>query len=370
MSKFFEELEAQLHAAARAQTGEEPPITEQSRPRHGWLRSWGRAVPVALAVAVTAAVVVVALTVQGRRAPHAPSTSAAAAGSAPNRPPAGGATETIPTGASVAGMQLVGTLGHLSAEQQHELSAYIERTQVEAMKTSACHPPSPKPTLSESSPSAGLLSALGILRRPASRSDLPSVPHSATPLYPAEVQDIYVRYVRHAQVTAGFSYYVIPAARLLQDPQSTPRCQARQVALLRGELPHIPANQRASTLALQARWLALFAPTGQPAEGVCLMAFAASGAGGGSCTTAVQAERGGLLESNGSTFSGVVPDAVATVAVHYPAGNGAAAQTFTSHVVGNVFAVRIPGLTPGGGPPPKIIWRSASGQVIKTIPTR
>ena len=132
MSKFFEELEAQLHAAARAQTGEEPPITEQSRPRHGWLRSWGRAVPVALAVAVTAAVVVVALTVQGRRAPHAPSTSAAAAGSAPKRPPAAGATETIPSGASVGGMQVVGTLGHLSAEQQHELSAYIERAQCAA----------------------------------------------------------------------------------------------------------------------------------------------------------------------------------------------------------------------------------------------
>ena len=221
------------------------------------------------------------------------------------------------------------------------------------MKTSACHPPSPKPTLSESSPSAGLLSALGILRRPASRSDLPSVPHSATPLYPAEVQDIYVRYVRHAQVTAGFSYYVIPAARLLQDPQSTPRCQARQVALLRGELPHIPANQRASTLALQARWLALFAPTGQPAEGVCLMAFATSGAGGGSCTTAAQAELGGLLESNGSTFSGVVPDAVATVAVHYPAGNGAAAQTFTATSSGTCSRSESRASRPAAALPPR-----------------
>jgi hypothetical protein len=83
------------------------------------------------------------------------------------------------------------------------------------------------------------------------------------------------------------------------------------------------------------------------------MAFATSGAGGGSCTTAAQAELGGLLESNGSTFSGVVPDAVATVTVRHPADSSAAAQTFTSHVVGNVFAVRIPGLTPGGGPPPR-----------------
>ena len=69
-------------------------------------------------------------------------------------------------------------------------------------------------------------------------------------------------------------------------------------------------------------------------------------------------------------YSGVVPDRVATVTVHYPASNGAPATTLTSDVVGNVFAIRIPGLTLGGGPPPTITWRSATGQVIKTISTR
>ena len=54
----------------------------------------------------------------------------------------------------------------------------------------------------------------------------------------------------------------------------------------------------------------------------------------------------------------------------FVAGDGAAALTLTSEVVGNVFAIRIPGLTLGGGPPATIIWRSATGRTIKTISTR
>jgi hypothetical protein len=370
MSKFFEKLEAQLHAAARAQAEARDPGTEQSHPRTSRFRSWGRAVPVALAVAVTAAVVAVALTVHSRHAPNAPAKTAVAGGPPPKTATKGISTVAIRPGASVGAMQVVGTLGHLSAEQQHELTAYITPAQVKAMKTSACRPPSAKPTESDGSPSSGLLSALAVLRRPGIRSDQPRVPHVNGPLYPIEAQDIYVRYVRRAQVKSGVSYYVIPAARLIQDPAFSARCRAAQVAVLRGELANIPSGDRASTLALQARWLALFARIGQPAAGVCLMAFAASGAGGGSCTTVAQAEQGGLQESNGSTFSGVVPDGVATVTVRYPASNGAAPLTFTSEVVGNVFAVRIPGLTLGGGPPPTVIWRSASGQTIKTISTR
>ncbi len=257
---------------------------------------------------------------------------------------------TIPAGATVGGMQVLGTLGHLSALQQRELSKYVYPAQFKAMKTSACQPPSPKPTVSEGSPSSSLLSALAVLRRPASRSDLPKVPHVSQPLYPSGVEGVYVRYVRRAQVKAGFSYYIVPAARLVEDPQFSAACRAKQVAVLRSDLPRIPAGERASTLTLQARWLALFARAGRPGEGVCLMAFAASGAGGGACNTAAEAEHGDLQESTGSTFSGVVPDGVATVTVHYPASNGAAALTFTTDVVGNVFAVRIPGLTPGRWP--------------------
>ena len=216
---------------------------------------------------------------------------------------------TIPAGATVGGMQVLGTLGHLSALQQRELSKYVYPAQFKAMKTSACQPPSPKPTVSEGSPSSPLLSALAVLRRPASRSDLPKVPHVSQPLYPSGVEGVYVRYVRRAQVKAGFSYYIVPAARLVEDPQFSAACRAKQVAVLRSD--RCPAFPPAS---------------------------------------ARRRSNGDLQESTGSTFSGVVPDGVATVTVHYPASNGTAALTFTTHVVGNVFAVRIPGLTLGRRP--------------------
>jgi hypothetical protein len=40
-------------------------------------------------------------------------------------------------------------------------------------------------------------------------------------------------------------------------------------------------------------------------------------------------------------LSGVVPDGVATVTIHYPAGSGLAARTVTTDLVGNVFAISI-----------------------------
>lgn len=371
MSPFFDDLEAQLHEAARARTEDRPSDTAQTRPHQSRLRSWGKAVPVALAVAVTAAVVAVALTVQSTHSSHAPAKSAAARGPRPKTAPPVGGGITAPAGATVGGMQVLGTLGHLSAQQQHELSKYVFTAQFKASKASVCQPPSVKPTVSDGSPGPGLLSVLGVLRRPATRSDQPRLPHVSAPLYPAGVQGIYVRYVRRARVKTGISYYVIPAARLDANPMFVAPCRAKQVAVLRSELPRIPAGERASTLALQARWLALFVRAGQQGEGVCLVGFAsARGGGGGACNTASEAEHGDLTESTGSTFSGVVPDRVATVTVHYPASNGAPATTLTSVVVGNVFAIRIPGLTLGGGPPPTITWRSATGQVIKTISTR
>ena len=193
MSPFFDDLEAQLHEAARAQTDDRPSDTAQARQQQSRLRSWGKAVPVALAVAVTAAVVAVALTVHSTHTSNAPANSAAARGSRSRTvPPVGGGT-TVPAGATVGGMQVLGTLGHLSAQQQHELSKYVFTAQFEASKTSVCQPPSAKPTVSDGSPSPGLLSVLGVLRRPMTQSDQPRVPHVAAPLYPAGVQGVYMR---------------------------------------------------------------------------------------------------------------------------------------------------------------------------------
>lgn len=363
MSKFFEELEAQLHDAARAQAEARQPGTDPTRPGRSRLRSWSRAIPVALALAVTAAVVVgVALTL------HASSTRTAATNK-PRTPIVGSpAQKAVVYGGG--GMQVLGTLGHLSGKQQHELSAYVFPAQVKASKRSACTPAPPRPTLSEGTPSRETLSILGVLRRPAARTDLPRVPHASQPLYPIDANSVYVRYVRRALVKDRVSYYIIPAASVVEDPQFSARCRATQVAVLRSETPRIPAEDRSSTLALQARWLALFAHTQPTGGAVCLSDFAASGAGGGTCSTAAEVERSGEMESEGSTLSGIVPDGVATVSLHYPAAKGLPALTVTTGVAGNLFAASVSRMAETGNWPPTITWRSATGQVIKTISTR
>jgi hypothetical protein len=58
-------------------------------------------------------------------------------------------------------------------------------------------------------------------------------------------------------------------------------------------------------------------------------------------------------------MSGVVPDGVASVTLGFPKAS------VTARVVDNVFVVREPR---GDNPPPRIVWRSANGTVMKTIP--
>ena len=81
MSRFLEQLEAQLDKAARRQAAAAGSGGEQPPSRRRWLRSGTRVIPVALAIGVTAAVVVaVGLTLHTRqRSPAATSASHAAA---------------------------------------------------------------------------------------------------------------------------------------------------------------------------------------------------------------------------------------------------------------------------------------------------
>jgi hypothetical protein len=60
MSSFFDQLEAQLHTAAQAQTAGSWGLL---RGRPGWLRTGARAVPILTALAVTVAIAVAALTI-------------------------------------------------------------------------------------------------------------------------------------------------------------------------------------------------------------------------------------------------------------------------------------------------------------------
>jgi len=143
--------------------------------------------------------------------------------------------------------------------------------------------------------------------------------------------------------------------------------------VLRSDLPHIPAGDRASTVALQAKLLRIFLRNGQAPSGagVCITDLRASFSGSGTCETVSQIAKGTPAYSDGSTLIGVVPDGVASVTLHYPSHRGLPSLTVITGVAGNLYAVGIPRvtMTNGGGFPPQITWRAANGQVIKTFST-
>jgi hypothetical protein len=369
MSQFFDDLEAQLHAAARDQADAR---RAADRPRSRWraMRSGTRAIPVALAAAVTVIVVVIALTLHA--APHAHS---GAPSSHPGPAPRPAATSSFAprTGRSSVALPMTATpLGHMSPQQQHELQ-YVFTAQAKAMKSSACGArPLVRPTVLHGRPPATLMSMLGVLRRPATPADTLDIPHTSRPLLPQQATDIYIDYNRRARVKDGVSYYLTPVGRIVSPALFSARCAAEQKTVLRSDLPQIPAAQRASTLALQARLLPIFMHGGQAPSGagVCITDMNAMFSGSGACESAVQIAKGAPAYSDGSTLIGLAPDGVASVSLHYSSAHGLPAATVTTDVVANLYAVAIPRVSdPNGGFPSDITWRSASGQVIKTIST-
>lgn len=322
MSNYFEQLEAQLEAAARAQSSARQRTT---RAAFGWTKSGTRALPLLLTVGLIVAVAAVVLTLgSAHRAPAA----------APN--------------------------------QGREL-AYIRAAARRARHSKACaNRERALPTFTDASPPPALLSALAVLRRPATGADkLPaSLRGSSSGFYAA----IYVNGVRRARVTHGISYYLVPVRYLspLPRPLST-GCYQAIVRALQAEAPNIPPRLRAPTLSLLARRIARQRRRLRqtPDPGVCLMYSGGAGEGG-FCGPARQIEQTGLINCCG-LLVGIVPDGVAAVTFHYPASNGAAAQTVTARVAGNVFFATLHVHAPEL-PSPAMIWRSAQGKTIKTIP--
>jgi hypothetical protein len=334
MSDFLEALEAQMRAAAHARVaGGHPGGSPWAR----WLdrlRSGAGALSIVAAVAVVAAVVVVALTTIG----HGP-----AGGRPPSAaPPVGG--------------------------QQRQELGYIRAANQQVFRMPGCHRhPLVSLPVRNGSPSATLLSVVGVLRRPATKADrLPR----ALQANDGDAQGIYVKYIRLARVRDGVSYYIVPAASVFPRlTQLSAGCSAAMVAALHAELPRIPARLRSPTLRLQAQIIAEARKSAQQAagDGICLMFDGASASGGTCGATAREIKQGGLISSFG-VLTGVVPDGVATVTIQEPVSNGRATAAVTTNVAGNVFAVSISGSHRGNPRSWAMIWRSPEGTIVKTVP--
>lgn len=222
--------------------------------------------------------------------------------------------------------------------------------------------PPPRPSFIHGSPGQPLLSLLGVLRRPAGPADRAGKQEFITAPY------IYAGSIRRAFAAAGVSYY-IAAGR--SDPaayQPSPRCFALEVAALHADLSRIPASLRASTLRLQSAFISfdrklIVLP---PSQMICT-ATVSRHEGGSECGfSATQIAAGVEPSDNNGTFNGIVPDGVAMVTVFWQAAH-AGERSATTSVVGNMYALRA-GRTNGfDAVALKVIWRSAQGQVMKTI---
>lgn len=113
-------------------------------------------------------------------------------------------------------------------------------------------------TISNGTPSAYMLSVLGVLRRPATAADRLPAPfyRDGHPLFPFAARDVYVRYVRRARVVNGVSYYLIPAAQVGPFPPPSSllnRCYAEEMQTLRNRLGNVSSSLRAATLSTGAK---------------------------------------------------------------------------------------------------------------------
>ena len=227
-------------------------------------------------------------------------------------------------------------------------------------------------TISQGAPSAQLLSELAVLRRPATPADrLPARFYSNGRLLLAPfASGIYVRYIRRARVVNGVSYYVIPAARFGWPPASVKalaRCNAQEEQALRREVAAAPPAKRAAIRSyaetLLAQMRAERANTA-PHEGIWEFAWGpGAGEGTGGLSAQMLAKRG-TLDSEGRVVHGIVPDGVASVTLEYPGQ-----PALTVNAADNVFVATLP-RGDGGKFPPKVVWRSASGRVIRTVISR
>ena len=343
MKSFFEDLESQLRAAARARTKAGAGADSPQRAGRTWLRSGVRATPVLVAVVTTVAIAVAALLLLGHR--HRPAPSSASSGA--NR------------------STLAWIFGSTPTARLHRELSYIN---VATQRTQQAHPRlcsprlPPRTSFIHGSVSSALLSSLGVLRRPQTRADRRGKQSLSG------VPDVYLASIRRAFVADGVSYFVAVARSDPSAFQPSPRCFAFQVSALHAELPNIPRSLRKATATLQSTLIAFDRRTiyGGPRQTLCVDTIARNSGGSECGLTLTEILHGMTPSDDNGTFNGIVPDGVATVTILWRTPH-TAQQSVTTAVHGNMYAVR--GRIPNNplNLAVTVVWRSAQGQVVKTL---
>lgn len=321
---------------------------------------------VAASSALVAALVVFAIVLLGH-------------GKSPSPPPSRTSAAPSPRGTaprSLGGMEILFKFPPGNQGEMRSASAALFGVESKDRVCAPVQPPNPTgATFSQGAPSAALLSAVGVLGRPATRADRLPGPlyHAGRPVLFGEPSVAYVRYIRRARVVNGVAYYLIPG--VIGAPAPTEevlnRCYAEEMRALRSRLVHATKSSRAVTLAYGARVFAdnrAAVARQRPFDGVVVLDWSlhgGGGGGGGGANAAAIEQQGMIGGAIGSALYGVVPSRVATVTLEWPARAGAGPRTVTADVISNMFVVKDP--NQGGDYQPKMIWHAADGRVIKTV---
>ncbi len=108
------------------------------------------------------------------------------------------------------------------------------------------------PSVSYGAPSAQMLATIPALQSPHTSADRLPAPLSGNerPSPITQSGTVYVRYVRRALVTHGFTFYLVPVANIGRKPLPAAianRCYRLEVAALAAQLPRVPPAKRAAT---------------------------------------------------------------------------------------------------------------------------
>jgi hypothetical protein len=243
---------------------------------------------------------------------------------------------TLLAAAAAGGILLAATGGGgRSHASRAALSAGRPAAKTARLSTASCGPGHSGAL--QGAPSKSLLSILGVLRRPAAPADAGSGITAQ-----GFTSGVFVHYIRRARVIDGSPYYVYPAI--------VGGCGT-------GEPPHEGIMEVGKNIDL--------------GHGLI------GGTGGGGATAAQieagdDAGSGPPGSSTSATITMVVPDRVAKVTLHYPAGPASGYSpkisppfTVTATPVENLVVVSVPRSSPLQRG--TMVWRAANGGLIKTF---
>lgn len=267
---------------------------------------------------------------------------------------------------------------------QNEASRLINRAGTRAFATRpSCRPVFPRPISKPTRdiPSRQILDAIAAFRRPALASD--AFPQR----FFGGLGDLYIDYFRSVTSASGKSFFIGVARTARFAYRLSDRC----LNLQRRKLVDLLAGKGAPlrSIALQEfRRIRDNAERTQPVPTTPqdTLWFFTKGPGGvglssGSGGTPVDYfVAHGMFMSSGfrgsSTLSGLLPDGVASVTLHYPkvVSNGRwykptvypSAYTRTVRVQENVLSVRVP-RGAGGAYPSRMVWHAADGTVVRVV---